>query len=467
MPELNKFTTKAKDVVRKAHELAMERGQSQVTQSHLMCALLISEDNVVISTIETLNIDYLLLLDLLFENIETATGTSDTLNPSYQMFLTGELVASFETSLKIATKQKDSFVSTDHLFLALIVESDANLSEILKAVKLDAKSVKNILQKIKSGEQKVKPKSKTRFLDKFTNDLTAQALENKLDPVIGRDAEISRMIQIISRRKKNNPLLVGEAGVGKTAVVEGLAQKIITGNVPDFLRDKKIISLDMGLLIAGTKFRGEFEDRLKGVIGEVKAQKGNVILFIDEVHTIVGAGSGGNDQMDASNILKPDLARGELNIIGATTFSEFQKHIEKDPALARRFQTVPVAEPSKVVTIEILQGLKNKYESFHGVRISDSAIEAAVDLSVRFMPARFLPDKAIDLIDEASSMLRVQMESKPEILAKADSHTMSLESEKLNILNKTSLTKKNKIDVENLEKMIADLKEETADFSVS
>ncbi len=466
MPELNKFTTKAKDVVRKAHELAMERGQSQVTQSHLMCALLISEDNVVISTIETLNIDYPLLLDLLFENIETGAG-SDTLNPSYQMFLTGELVASFEKSLKIATEQKDSFVSTDHLFLSLIIGADANLAEILKVVKLDIKSVKNILKKIKTGEQKISVKKKSRFLDKFTNDLTVQALENKLDPVIGRDSEISRMIQIISRRKKNNPLLVGEAGVGKTAVVEGLAQKIITGNVPDFLRDKKIVSLDMGLLIAGTKFRGEFEDRLKGVIKEVKESKGNIILFIDEVHTIVGAGSGGNDQMDASNILKPDLARGELNIIGATTFSEFQKHIEKDTALARRFQTVPVAEPAKKVTLAILEGLKIKYESFHGVKISDEAMETAVDMSVRFMPSRFLPDKAIDLIDEASSMLRVQIESKPEILAKTDSHIMSLESEKLNILSKFTQTKKNKTDIKNLEKMIADLKEETADFSTS
>ena len=466
MPELNKFTTKAKDVVRKAHELAMERGQSQVTQSHLMAALLISEDNVVISTIESLNIDYPLLLDLLFENIEASVG-SDTLNPSYQMFLTGELVASFETSLKIALEQKDSFVSTDHLFLALIIEADANLSEILKAVKLDVKKVKNILTKIKSGEQKVKVKNKTRFLDKFTNDLTAQALENNLDPVIGRESEIDRMVQIISRRKKNNPLLVGEAGVGKTAVVEGLAQRIITGNVPDFLRDKKIVSLDMGLLIAGTKFRGEFEDRLKGVINEVKSQKGNVILFIDEVHTIVGAGSSGGDQMDASNILKPDLARGELNVIGATTFSEFQKHIEKDLALSRRFQAVTVAEPSRAVSIAILEGLKLKYESFHGVKISDEAIESAVDLSIRFMPARFLPDKAIDLIDEASSMLRVQMESKPEILAKTDSHIMALESEKLNILNKGTLTKKNKSDIESLEKMIADLKEETADFSTS
>jgi ATP-dependent Clp protease ATP-binding subunit ClpB len=468
MPELNKFTTKAKDIVRRAHELAMERGQSQVTQSHLMAALLITEDNVVISTIESLNIDCPLLLDLLFENIEISIVESETVNPSYQMFLTGELVASFETSLKIAKEQKDSFVSTDHLFLALIVEADANLSEILKAVKLDVKNVKNILNKIKSGEQKVNVKSKTRFLDKFTKDLTTQALGNNLDPVIGREKEIDRMIQIISRRKKNNPLLVGEAGVGKTAVVEGLAQRIITGNVPDFLREKRIVSLDMGLLIAGTKFRGEFEDRLKGVIEEIKSQKGKVILFIDEVHTIVGAGSAGGDQMDASNILKPDLARGELNVIGATTFSEFQKHIEKDLALSRRFQPISVDEPSRDVSVAILEGLKLKYESFHGVKISDEAIESAVDLSIRFIPARFLPDKAIDLIDEASSMLRVQMESKPEILAKADSHIMSLESEKLNILNnKESQTKKNKADIENIEKMIADLKEETADFSLS
>lgn len=465
MPELNKFTTKAKDIVRKAHELAMERGQTQVTPSHLMIALLISEDNVVISTIEFLNIDYPLLLDLLLENIDNGSG-SDTLNPSYQMFLTSELVSVFEKSLKIAKEQKDSFVSTSHLFLALTLYADATLAEIFQSVKIDSKKVQDVLKKIKSGEQKIGVKKKKRFLEKFTKNMTELAALNQLDPVLGREKEVDRIIQIISRRKKNNPLLVGEAGVGKTAVVEGLAQRIVTGNVPDFLKDKNIVSLDMGLLLAGTKFRGDFEDRLKGVIGDIKKANGDIILFIDEVHTIVGAGSSGGDQMDASNILKPDLARGELNIIGATTFDEYQKYIEKDGALSRRFQSISVKEPNKEMTLNILRGLKNKYESFHGVSITEDALKSSIDFSVRFLPSRFLPDKAIDLLDEAASLVRVDMESKPSILEKADKYIISLETEKLNLLKKNK-NKKNSLEIKNIEKKIEDLKEETHDFSIS
>ena len=466
MPELNKFTTKAKEVVRKSHELAMERGQSQVTQAHLLIALLILEDSLVVSTLEKLNIDYPLLLDLLLDLIEDGP-VSDTMNPSYQMFLTGELVAVFEDSLRIANGQKDPFVSTEHLFLSAIKNAEPSIQEVFKAVGLKETEVVKSLAEIKKSGKKVKPRKRARFLDKFTKNLSQMALENKLDPVVGRDEEIERMIQILSRRKKNNPLLIGEAGVGKTAVAEGLAQKIAVGDVPDFLRDKSLVSLDMGLLIAGTKFRGEFEDRLKGVIKDVKNSEGKIILFIDEVHAIVGAGAGGSDQMDASNILKPDLARGELNIIGATTLNEYQKHIEKDPALSRRFQTLSVNEPSRREALEILKGLRGHYESFHGVKILDSALEAAVDLSVRFLPARFLPDKAIDLIDEASSLVRVKIESKPEILAMADRHIMALEAEKNNLLQKGSLSKKEEAELSKIEKRISDLKEETIDFSTS
>ncbi len=466
MPELNKFTTKAKDVTRKAHELAMERGQSQVTQSHLLLALLISEDSLVISALESLNIDYPMIIDMLFENIETGPG-SETLSPSYQMFLTGELVAAFETSLKISQKEGNSFVSTEHLFLALMKVADPNLAEIFRAFGLNEKKISKIFTKIRAGEQKMVVKKRNKFLDKFTQDLTELAFENKLDPVIGREQEVARLIQIISRKKKNNPLLIGEAGVGKTAVVEALAQKIVIGVVPDFLQNKKLVSLDMGLLIAGTKFRGEFEDRLKGVIREVKESKGDIILFIDEVHTIVGAGSGGNDQMDASNILKPDLARGELNIIGATTFNEYQKHIEKDQALSRRFQTITVNEPSRAESVKILQGLKSHYELFHGVKITDDAIQAAVDLSVRFMPTKFLPDKAFDLIDEAASFLRVKLESKPEILSKVEGHILALEAEKANILRKIPISEKEEKEVARIDKSLADLREETIDFATS
>jgi ATP-dependent Clp protease ATP-binding subunit ClpB len=465
MPELNKFTTKAKDIVRKAHELAMERGQSQVTPSHLMIAILISEDNIVISTMESLNIDYQLLLDLLLENVDNG-NEAETLNPSYQMFLTGELVTIFEKSLKIAKDQKDSFVSTSHLFLALTMYGDATLLEIFQLLKVDSKKVQDVLKKIKSGEKKVEVAKKKKFLDKFTKNITELAALNKLDPVLGREKEIDRIIQIISRRKKNNPLLIGEAGVGKTAVVEGLAQRIITGNVPDSLKNKTIVSLDMGLLLAGTKFRGDFEDRLKGVVREIKDSGGSVILFIDEVHTIVGAGSGGGDQMDASNILKPDLARGELNIIGATTFDEHQKYIEKDAALSRRFQTISVKEPTPEVTLEILRGLKNKYESFHGVTITEDALKSSIDFSMRFLPSRFLPDKAIDLIDEASSLVKVDLESKPSVLKKADKYIMSLETEKLNLLSKKKTSKK-EIEIKDINKKIEDLKEETHDFSMS
>ena len=464
MLELNKFTTKAKDVVRKAHELAMERGQSQVTPTHLMIALLVSEDNIVISTIESLDVDYSLFLDLLLETID-AGGGSETLNPSYQMFLTGELVSIFEESLKIAKDQKDSFVSTGHLFQSLAFYGDPTVLEIFQRVGLNAKKIEKILKKIKNGEQKIKPQKRKRFLEKFTKNITELAFLNKLDPVLGREKEIERIVQIISRRKKNNPLLIGEAGVGKTAVAEGLAQRIIIGNVPDFLKDKTIVSLDMGLLLAGTKFRGDFEDRLKGVIREIKESQGKIILFIDEIHTIVGAGSGGGDQMDASNILKPDLARGELNIIGATTFDEYQKYIEKDAALNRRFQTISIREPNKKVALDILEVLKNNYESFHGVTISKEALQSAIDLSIRFLPSRFLPDKAIDLIDEAASLLHVQLESKPSVLNKVDKNILDLETQKISLAKKKN-TKKSDIEIKKIQKKIEDLKEKVHDFSM-
>ena len=468
MPDLNKFTPRVRNIIRRSHELAIEREQTQVTPAHLFLAILLDGGDKTEALFESITaLKYDMLLDVFTDLIETDLK-SNILSPDFQMFLTGEMVAILDYSNKLAQEDESDQITLNHLTKALIERADEELKEVFKATNINLENFESAEKRLKEGQIKVVKKKATRFkfLKRFTLDLTALAEENKLDPVIGREEEIDRIIQILARRKKNNPLLIGEAGVGKTAVIEALAQRISIGNVPDFLKDKKVVSLDMGLLIAGTKFRGEFEERLKGVIRDVKNSKGQVILFIDEAHTIVGAGSGGSDHIDASNILKPDLARGELNIIGATTYAEYQKYIEKDAALTRRFQTLRVKEPSREDSLKILSGLRLKYESFHGVKISDEAMEAAVDLSVRFMPTRFLPDKAIDLIDEASSLVRVQVESKPEILVKADNRILDLESEILNLQRKKS-SKKALSDISQIEKIVSELKEETADFSDS
>jgi len=466
MPPFNHFTTKAKEAIRKAHELAIERGQNHVNPLHLLAALILQEESMVASILDKMDIDTILLTDSILESIEGPEGSS-TLSPSYQIYLTPELAQAIENSTKIATSMSDEFVSTEHLFIS-IIEAPGAARELLARFKIDKPGVLKILEELKhSTTTDVHQPKKMKSIAKYTRSLTKMAKENKLDPVIGRDNEISRIIQILSRRKKNNPILIGEAGVGKTAIAEGLAIKMAYGDVPESLKDKELVSLDLGLLIAGTKYRGEFEERLKNIIKEIERSDGKIILFIDEIHTIVGAGAA-EGSIDASNMLKPPLARGELRAIGATTLKEYQKHIEKDPALTRRFQPVFVNEPSIEDATTILRGLKEKYELYHGVRITDEAIRAAVNLSSRYITDRFLPDKAVDLIDEAASFLRISLENMPPILEEVHSKIMKLEIERQVLTKevKTSKDSKTKNRIKEIESMIADLKEETSEIEL-
>jgi ATP-dependent Clp protease ATP-binding subunit ClpB len=421
---INKFTIKSQEAIQRSQQMAQEYGQQQIENEHLFKSIFEVDENVAPFILKKLNVNVPLFLQILNSEIQSFPKVSGG-----EILLSRTANSTLNEAESIAKKMNDEFVSIEHLILA-IFGSKSRVAQILKDQGVTEKGLKSAIDELRKGERVTSASAEETYnsLNKYAKNLNELAKAGKLDPVIGRDEEIRRVLQILTRRTKNNPMLVGEPGVGKTAIAEGLAHRIVDGDVPDNLKDKIVFSLDMGALIAGAKYKGEFEERLKAVVKEVTAAEGDIVLFIDEIHTLVGAG-GGEGAMDAANILKPALARGELRAIGATTLDEYQKYFEKDKALERRFQKIIIEEPDTESAISILRGIKEKYETHHKVQIKDEAIIAAVELSERYITNRFLPDKAIDLMDEAASKIRMEINSKPEELDVLDRKVMQLEIE--------------------------------------
>ena len=421
----DKFTIKSQEALQKSAEIATSKQQQAIEPGHVLKAILETDENVSNYLFKKLNVNETILLTKLEEIVDGYPRVS-----GQQAYLSSASNTVLQNAEKELREFKDEYIAVEHLLLALLGTKD-KVASIMKDAGFERSTLIKAIKELRGGSKVTDPNAEAKYksLERYSKNLNDLAKKGKIDPVIGRDEEIRRVLQILSRRTKNNPILLGEPGVGKTAIVEGMAQRIVDGDVPENLKTKLLISLDMGLLVAGAKYKGEFEERLKAVIKEVTDSNGEIILFIDEIHTLIGAG-GGEGAMDAANLLKPALARGELHAIGATTLKEYQKYIEKDKALERRFQSVMVDEPSVEDAISILRGIKDKYELHHGVRIKDDAVIASVELSSRYITDRFLPDKAIDLMDEAAAKLRLEMDSLPEELDELNRKIMKLEIER-------------------------------------